>query len=117
MDKKGKKKIKAPNAKVSGLLHTGKENAVTARNLAAITGHSIREITAQIARERQAGAVILSSGKGYFLPSSEDEILHFIRTMDSRAKQIFLAARSAKAMLAKVPGQLEIDEKEVGQIL
>ena len=46
------------------------------------------------------------------MSNSEDEILHFIRTMDSRAKQIFLAARSAKAMLATMPGQLDIFGKE-----
>ena len=109
---KEKKESKALCKQIIGLLHTGEENAVTARDLAAITGLSVRDITLQIARERQAGAVILSSGKGYFLPSSEDEILHFIRTMDSRAKQIFLAARSAKAMLAKVPGQLDIFGEE-----
>lgn len=110
MGKKGKTQVKGQHAKVSGLLHTGKENAVTARDLAAITGHSIREITAQIARERQAGAVILSSGKGYFLPASTEEILHFVRAMDSRAKQIFLASKSAKSMLAKVPGQIDLGE-------
>lgn len=112
MNRTEKKKIKGQHTEITGLIHNGEENAVTARDLAAITGLSVREITAQIARERQAGAVILSSCKGYFLPSSEDEILHFIRTMDSRAKQIFLAARSAKAMLAKVPGQLDIFGEE-----
>lgn len=111
------KKVKEQHTEVNGLLHTGEESAVTARDLAKITGRSVREITAQIARERQAGAVILSSGKGYFLPANNEEILHFVRAMDSRARNIYLATRSAKAMLAKVPGQLEIDEKEVGQLL
>lgn len=112
MNRTEKKKIKGQHTEITGLIHNGEENAVTARDLAAITGLSVREITAQIARERQAGAVILSSGKGYFMPSNEDEILHFIRTMDSRAKQIFLAARSAKAMLATMPGQLDIFGRE-----
>ena len=117
MNKTEKKKVKEQHTEVNGLLNRGEENAVTARDLAAITGHSIREITAQIARERQAGAVILSSGKGYFLPANNEEILHFVRAMDSRARNIYLATRSAKSILAKVPGQLEIDEKEVGQLL
>lgn len=114
MNKTEKKKVKEQHTEVNSLLNRGEENAVTARDLAAITGHSVREITAQIARERQAGAVILSSNKGYFLPSNTQELLHFVRTMDSRAKQIFLAARSAKAMLAKVPGQINLEE--VGQL-
>lgn len=105
---KEKKESKAPSKQIIGLLHSGEENALTARDLATSTGLSVRDITLQIARERQAGAVILSSGKGYFLPSSEDEILHFVRTMNSRARNIYFAAQSAKAMLAKVPGQLDI---------
>lgn len=112
MDKKEKKKVKGQHTEVSGLLHTGERNAVTARDLAIITGLSIRDVTLQIAGERQAGAVILSSGKGYFLPSSEDEILHFVNAMNSRARNIYLAAQSAKAMLAKVPGQLDIFGEE-----
>ena len=109
---KENKESKAPSKQIIGLLHNGEENALTARELATSTGLSVRDITLQIARERQAGAVILSSGKGYFLPSSEDEILHFVRTMNSRARNIYLAAQSAKAMLAKVPGQLDIFGEE-----
>lgn len=100
------------HTEINGLLNRGEESALTARDLAAITGLSVRDITLQIARERQAGAVILSSGKGYFLPSSEDEILHFVNAMNSRARNIYLAAQSAKAMLAKVPGQLDIFGRE-----
>lgn len=100
------------HTEINGLLNRGEENALTARDLAATTGLSVRDITLQIARERQAGAVILSSGKGYFLPSSEDEILHFVNTMNSRVRNIYLAAQSAKAMLAKVPGQLDIFGRE-----
>ena len=67
---KEKKESKAPSKQIIGLLHNGEENALTARDLATSTGLSVRDITLQIARERQAGAVILSSGKGYFLPSN-----------------------------------------------
>lgn len=112
MNRTEKKKIKGQHTEITGLIHNGEENALTARDLAAITGLSVRDITLQIARERQAGAVILSSGKGYFLPSNEDEILHFVNAMNSRARNIYLAAQSAKAMLAKVPGQLDIFGEE-----
>lgn len=95
--------------KIAQILATGEANAKTARNLAQTTGLALREVTLQIARERQDGAVILSSGKGYFLPANNEEILHFVRTMDSRAKNIYLASRSAKAMLAQVPGQIDLE--------
>lgn len=95
--------------KIANLLQSGEANAKTARDLATITGLTLREVTLQIARERQDGAVILSSGKGYFLPGNIEEVLHFCRTMDSRAKNIYLASRSAKALLAQIPGQLDLE--------
>lgn len=57
---KEKKESKAPSKQIIGLLHNGEENALTARDLATSTGLSVRDITLQIARERQAGAVILA---------------------------------------------------------
>lgn len=110
MNKTEKKEAKEQHTEVNSLLNRGEENAVTARDLAAITGLSVREVTAQIARERQAGAVILSSSKGYFLPANNEEILHFVRAMDSRARNIYLATRSAKSILARVPGQIDLGE-------
>lgn len=95
--------------KITQLLATGEANAKTARDLATITGLTLREVTLQIAKERQDGAVILSSGKGYFLPGNIEEVLHFCRTMDSRAKNIYLASRSAKALLSQVPGQTDLE--------
>lgn len=95
--------------KIIDLLQSGEANAKTARDLATITGLTLREVTLQIAKERQDGAVILSSGKGYFRPGNTEEVLRFCRTMDSRAKNIYLASRSAKALLAQVPGQLDLE--------
>lgn len=84
-------------------LHTGKENAITAQNLCTYLGfNSVRELQNEIARERKAGAVILSTcqeGGGYFLPSDDREVRQFIRTLENRAKNTFEVLRSARGFL------------------
>ncbi|WP_312427122.1 hypothetical protein [Lacrimispora sp.] len=81
-------------------LHTGKENAISAQALCDFLGfNSVRELQHEIARERNAGAVILSTchdGGGYFLPSSDQEVKQFIRTLECRARNTFAALRSAR---------------------
>ena len=50
-----------------------------------------------IAEERLAGAPILADNStGYFLPASEDEKAHFIRSMKHRAKEIERAAEAIR---------------------
>lgn len=81
-------------------LNTGKENAISAQELCGYLGfNSVRELQHEIARERNAGAVILSTchdGGGYFLPSSDQEVKQFIRTLECRARNTFAALRSAR---------------------
>lgn len=90
-------------------LQVGRENAVPSTELAAMCGFtSTRELRHEIARERADGAVILSTtaGRGgYFLPATEDEVRQFIATLSNRASHTFAALRSAKALLAQMPGQ------------
>lgn len=84
-------------------LHTGKENAISAQDLCTYLGFNCaRELQHEIARERKAGAVILSTcqdGGGYFLPSNDREVRQFIRTLENRAKNTFEALRSARSFL------------------
>lgn len=88
---------------VMDVLRTGKENAISAQELCAYLGlNSVRELQHIICRERKAGAVILSTcqeGGGYFLPSNDQEVRQFIRTLENRAKNTFEALRSARSFL------------------
>lgn len=90
-------------------LKKGRENAIPSKVLAEACGYSsTRELQAEIARERAAGEVILSTtsnGGGYFLPGSEDEVRQFITTLSHRAGNTFAAIKSAKAFLEQMPGQ------------
>lgn len=96
---------------VMDFLQTGKENAISAHNLCTYLGfESARELQHEIARERKAGAVILSTcqnGGGYFLPENDREVRQFIRTLENRAKNTFAALRSARGFLRQQEGSGE----------
>lgn len=79
--------------RIADLLHPGAENAVSRRDLIALTGLSDRELRRQIERERRAGASILSDNQhGYWLSDSPAEIKRFSRSMRRRAAEIRLTA-------------------------
>lgn len=84
-------------------LQAGKENAISAHDLCTYLGfESVRELQHEIARERKAGAVILSTcqdGGGYFIPETDQEVRQFIRTLENRAKNTFAALCSARRFL------------------
>lgn len=97
---------------VMEVLNTGKENAISAQELCVYLGFNrVRELQNEIARERKAGAVILSTcqdGGGYFLPENEREVRQFIKTLENRANNTFEALRSARRFLR----QQEVTEDE-----
>jgi len=96
---------------VKEALQAGKENAISAHDLCTYLGfESVRELQHEIARERKAGAVILSTcqeGGGYFLPGNDSEVRQFIRTLENRAKNTFAALRSARGFLRQQEGSGE----------
>ena len=98
--------------KIADYLHTGKQNAVPSKELADLLGFdTVRELQKSIERERQAGAVILSTctdGGGYFLPANESEIREFIRTLSNRAKNTRRSMESAQDALDEMTGQMRL---------
>ena len=88
---------------VCDLLMEGKENAISSKELTVLLRMgSVRELQQEIARERAAGAVILSTcqeGGGYYLPASGQEVKEFIRTLENRGKNTLAALRSARNYL------------------
>ncbi|WP_154658735.1 hypothetical protein [Agathobaculum desmolans] len=98
--------------RISEYLPTGKENAIPSRALADMLGFdTVRELQKAIERERQSGAVILSTcteGGGYFLPANETEIREFIRTLSNRAKNTRRSMESALDALDGMTGQMRL---------
>lgn len=89
-------------------LRFGRDNAISSKLLASILDYpSVRELQVQVAKERAAGAVILSdaNGGGYFLSKDPDELRRFTRTLEARAKNTIKAAQSARKALDDATGQ------------
>lgn len=98
------------------ILQHGAENAIRAQDLADVLGLSdVRSVGEMIAREREAGAVILSDCRGYFLPAEgdqgRDEAARFVSTLRARALNTLKATKSAKAYLDALPGQLYFESE------
>ena len=99
------------NGTISDLLLEGAENAIPAKELAKMAGlPNVRQLQEEIAQERDAGAVILStcrngvgitSRRGGYRPR---EIEEYIRTLKSRALNTLRAIRSARAALSDLDG-------------
>lgn len=112
-----------PTARAQGpierlLLH-GQENAQSAADLAKLAGmRSTRELRLQVARERAAGALILSScrdgNSGYYLPADGPagrlELNSFVSSMMSRGTRCFVAAQAARQALQQIEGQTNLWE-------
>lgn len=102
------------NFQIESLLPVGKENAISTADLVKLTGcASPRELRERIAKERRAGAIICAgSVRGYWKPKDKQEVLEFVKVMDSRAVNIFAVTRSAKAALQLPAGQLEMEGRD-----
>lgn len=72
----------------------GKENAVSRKTLAALTGLSDRSVRGEIEKERRSGRLICShmeAGGGYYLPADEMEIREYYKAQTSRISSLILA--------------------------
>ena len=89
---------------IKELLPTGKENAISSKELAQLAGcTSVRELQQVIAAERDAGAVILSSTKGgYFLPANKQEIKEFCATLTSRGEEYLCSITERQKSAARI---------------
>ena len=92
----------------------GAENALPLEHLSYISGLTKREVQRRIAAERSGGAVILSGNGGFFLPDFGDkgknEAAAFVSSIYAKALHTLLAAKSARAYLARLEGQTEIGD-------
>ena len=91
--------------RVFDLLSPGEENAITSRELEALTGGNERLIRKRIRAERLAGLPILSSGNGFFLPASGAELRRYARSISHRAAAVAEIAHAAERAVAEADGQ------------
>ena len=94
---------------VQELLKHGKENIKTTDELIRVLKlNDSRELQWIVQKERQDGAVILSTcgnGGGYYLPGNEQELKEFIKSMDRRKSELDKSTASARKELKRLQGQ------------
>ena len=106
---------------VLSLLHEGKENAVSAKQLAEILGTSPRAITRKVERLRRGGAPICASSSGdaggFYIAVDDRELEAYIARRDHRSKTIAKATTAMRDTLDVMRGQQNLfhqNDKEGG---
>lgn len=74
------------------VLNVGKQNALTAKEIANLLGIDERAVTRQIRKEREQGYLICSSkdlNGGFFLPENKAEAEEFVRRIERECKSFY----------------------------
>ena len=82
---------------IAFLLHRGSNNALTAAELARITDREPREVRREVARERRAGAPIMSGPAGFYLADTAAELRQCARALHRRAAETHRTAAALEA--------------------
>lgn len=92
------------------LLGTGRENARTGRELATFLHCGIRDITAQVEKERREGhAICAATGEnpGYYLAAGAEELQEYCDRLKSRAIEVF---KTRQALVRALQGIIDRQE-------
>ena len=88
---------------------TGAENAISAKELCARSGFpSIRAMQQEIHRLREQGHIICASTDppaGYYIAADRQEASRFVRSMESRRREIGRAIKAAKKYIQGAGGE------------
>lgn len=88
---------------IAELLGVGKENARTGKELAAVLGCNIRELTAAIERERREGQPICAAtgdNPGYFIAADAEELEAYCNDLHHRAGELYKTRRALLNVLS-----------------
>lgn len=93
------------------LIPVGAENAVSRRDLCAITGLEDRALRQLVHRERKAGHQILTNMEsgGYYRPEHSLDTVRFIKSMRRRAAETLAVADAVECSLMNEVGQSRLD--------
>lgn len=92
------------------LLDTGRENARTGRELAALLHCSMRDITAQVEKERRDGhAICAATGEnpGYYLAAGAEELQDYCDRLKGRAIEVFKTRQALVKVLQGIRDRQE----------
>ena len=85
----------------------GKENAISRARLREVTGLNDSVMRQEIAKARREACIInLQDGRGYYLPTTIEEVDRFIAQEEHRAKSIFTNLSGARKYKKSLKGQM-----------
>ena len=89
---------------IQDILKTGKENAITGRELADMLHCDIRKVTLMIEQERLSGVPICATcDSGYYLADKSSDLQEYINRLSKRAIKMLQTTGVLKAALAEMP--------------
>lgn len=93
---------------IAELLSVGAENPTTGKELAAVIGCDIRDITAAVERERREGQPICANMRGenagYYLAASPEELQSYCNRLHHRAAELYKTRQALLNVLRQLPG-------------
>jgi biotin operon repressor len=93
------------------VLLPGKENAIPGKDLAQILGIPLRELTAQIERERRAGKPICANqnGKapGYYLADTKATMARYCEQLHRRAAELYKTRQECLKTIDTLPEEAQ----------
>lgn len=94
---------------ICSVLHEGQENALSAREIARITGATQREVTRAIEVARLSGNPVCACRWGYYLPETTDDLRHYVHAFDRRLRHIKNTRAALEDMIIKASGQTTLE--------
>lgn len=99
---------------IQAFLLEGEANAMPMRELARLMGVSERQVRKLAERERDNGAFVIASDKGYFLPSADNpeyDLKRYIHRMDARVSSNRKAIRTMRKRFDELRAQANGQER------
>lgn len=88
----------------------GKENAIPRAKLRQLTGLKDSVMRGEIAKARRETCIInLQDGRGYYRPTTIEEVDRYIAQEEHRATSIFFNLNGARKWKKELKGQLEFN--------
>lgn len=92
------------------LIPFGAENAIPRAKLRYLSGLNDSAMRAEIAKARRETCIInLQDGRGYYRPTTMEEVDRFIAQEEHRARSIFYNLNGAKKYRNEMKGQMEFN--------
>lgn len=101
------------HSKIYSMLGVGEGRAVPLKQLVTWTGYPERELRGVIEKMRRRGILVCASRKGYYRPSSDEELSRWVKQEKRRARSILRTIRAAGRVLKDAQEQNEEEKHDV----